>query len=113
MYVRTCCAVIDFNANVNRPNKVVNGETIYKLKVHLMKLQTIIVLWGQELQFHTQGNFQVDRSGENCQVVPEKDGKDTTWMDQIYSSCEEVVAAGETLDVEVLVSINIKLGKVS
>ena len=34
MYIRSVCAVLDFNANVNRPNKTVDGEVVYKLKVY-------------------------------------------------------------------------------
>ena len=34
MYIRSVCAVLDFNANVDRPVKIVDGEIIYKLKVY-------------------------------------------------------------------------------
>ena len=33
MYARSIVAVLDFNANVDRPDKVVDGKTVYKLKV--------------------------------------------------------------------------------
>ena len=33
MYIRSVCAVLDFNANVERPNKIVDGEIVHKLKV--------------------------------------------------------------------------------
>ena len=34
MYIRTLVAILDFNHNVQRPNKQVNGETVYKMKVN-------------------------------------------------------------------------------
>ena len=33
MYIRCLVAVKDFNANVGRPDKKVNGKTLYKMKV--------------------------------------------------------------------------------
>ena len=38
MYIRSIVAVLDFNANVNRAQKVVNGKPVYKLKVNETKL---------------------------------------------------------------------------
>ena len=35
MYIRCVVAVLDYNANVDRPNKEVDGETLYKLKVYI------------------------------------------------------------------------------
>ena len=33
MYIRCLVAVLDFNANVSRPVKMVDGKPVYKMKV--------------------------------------------------------------------------------
>ena len=36
----------------------------------------------------------MDRSGNECQVIPQKVDKDTTWKDEVYNSCVKVVNTG-------------------
>ena len=42
--------------------------------------------------------FKVDRSGEQCQVVPRREPKSTEWMDEIYARCVDSINSGTVPD---------------
>ena len=47
--------------------------------------------------------MKVDRSGQECHVIPEKVDKDTSWKDNIYKKCLEILQSGEEPDTEVFI----------
>ena len=44
----------------------------------------------------------MDRSGNECQVIPQKEDKDTSWQDVVFDSCVDVISSGEMPGFEVL-----------
>ena len=41
---------------------------------------------------------QVDRSGQDCRVVPQKVAKDSQWKDEIYDRCVSRIATRSNAD---------------
>ena len=46
--------------------------------------------------------YQVDRTGKECRVVPVKVAKNTTWQDLILSDCIDALEKNEIPDVKVI-----------
>ena len=62
MYIRCVVAVLDFNANVTRPNKEVDGETVYKMKVNLVTRQAKLC---REISLNLGNFLDVDEAGNS------------------------------------------------
>ena len=87
MIVRASLCALDWNYNVERPQKVDEfGELQWKVKVNI---RIWIISECEDFIF-----CQVDRSGKNRTVVPILVPKDTTWQDRILDMCVDSLKNG-------------------
>ena len=56
-------------------------------------------IWFWVQHYSKQINSKVDRSGEQCQVVPRRVAKDSSWKDDIYMSCVTALNTGSVPEV--------------
>ena len=92
MLIRNILAVIDYNSNINRPQKVSkDGQGLFKKKVLFEWKSLMSHCWSQ-----------VDRTGTKATVVEQKVDKDRRYQENIWDLCVQCLDTGVVLTPEVI-----------
>ena len=96
MLIRNTLAVIDYNSNIQRAQKVSkDGQGLFKKKVNWCCFRMLLIIDNVTI-------YQVDRTGNKATVVQQKVNKDRSYQENILDLCVQCLDTGEVLDPKVL-----------